>query len=206
VYLLRQACLSLAEAHDAGLVHRDLKPRNLYLSRMGVEFDFLKVLDFGLARHGAGAQDSMTQLTAEGMVTGTPAYMSPEAAGGAVDLDARSDLYSLGCVAYWMLAGRTVFERNSPMATLLAHAQTPPTPLSQFRPDVPAPLEKLVMMCLEKEPSRRPPSALDLYGRLERAAVEPPWTNREAVGWWNQHMGPAPASDTTLVQSTSRLL
>jgi hypothetical protein len=205
VFLLRQACLSLAEAHELGLVHRDLKPRNIFVCRMGVESDFVKILDFGLAKYGAESHEELTQLTAEGAVTGTPAYISPEAAKGS-ELDCRADLYSLGCVAYWMLTGRPVFEQTTAMAMLLAHLQTPPTPLSDRRADIPDTLERVILSCLEKQPERRPGSARELSDRLERCDVHPEWTNVQAETWWSEHMKHAVIDSSALIRSTAETL
>src|SRR6185436_1434509 len=110
IYLLKQVCKSLAEAHELGMIHRDLKPRNIFLCRMGLEYDFVKVLDFGLAKYRMADEEVLSNLTADGALAGTPAYMAPEAVNGAGGADFRSDLYSLGCVGYWMLTGRPVFE------------------------------------------------------------------------------------------------
>ena len=121
VAVLRQACRSLAEAHAAGLLHRDIKPQNLFLCRLGVDFDIVKVLDFGLVK---SLDEGATELTAAGALTGTPAYMPPERVVAA-SADERSDLYSLGCVGYWMLTGQPVFT-GEPMAVMIHHVRTAP--------------------------------------------------------------------------------
>ncbi|HXY42313.1 MAG TPA: response regulator [Vicinamibacteria bacterium] len=185
VHVLRQACRSLAEAHEAGLLHRDVKPHNLFLCRLGLECDVVKVLDFGLAKSTAGEEDA--QITAEGTLTGTPAYMPPERAAGGPG-DARSDIYALGCVAFWMLAGRTVFT-GEPMAMVLDHVRTAPQrPSAVSSQPVPEPLERLVMGCLEKSPSRRPAGARDLGRRLGEVALEEPWTAERAEAWWRDNL------------------
>jgi serine/threonine-protein kinase len=125
VYLLRQVCHSLAEAHASGLVHRDIKPANIYVCRMGLDYDFVKVLDFGLVkvRHG----DPMdTVVTSDHTTTGTPTYMAPETIVGGVDVDRRADVYSIGCVAYYLLTGQLVFPSKTPMQALVDHVHTPP--------------------------------------------------------------------------------
>jgi len=196
VHLLRQACRSLGEAHTAGLLHRDIKPHNLYLCRLGLDFDVLKVLDFGLVK---SASDT-TQITAEGILTGTPAYMPPERVIGGT-ADARSDLYSLGCVAYWMLTGRTLFT-GEPMAVMIHHARTAPQPPSKVagRP-IPEHLEEIVMACLEKTPDKRPSSAVELWRELGEVPLTTPWTLERAEGWWREHLaelaGSSTASDST---------
>ena len=167
VSILRQACRSLGEAHAAGLLHRDIKPQNMFLCRLGLDFDVVKVLDFGLVK---SLDEGATQLTAAGTLTGTPGYMPPERVLGAT-ADERSDLYSLGCVAYWMLTGQPVFS-GEPMAVLMHHARTapkPPTAVSEA--PIPAYLEEIVLACLEKAPEKRPSSALESLGPAWRGRV-----------------------------------
>jgi serine/threonine-protein kinase len=183
-HVLRQACRSLAEAHDTGLLHRDVKPHNLFLSRLGLDCDVVKVLDFGLVK-SLGETDA--QLTAEGTLTGTPAYLPPECAAGG-PADARSDIYSLGCVAWFLLAGRAVFTGEA-VAMILDHVRTPPPRPSQASGlPVPEPLEQLVMDCLEKAPGRRPQSALELWRRLDAVPFENPWTPERAEAWWRERL------------------
>jgi serine/threonine protein kinase len=182
VMLLAQACLSLSEAHEHGLVHRDIKPANLFITRLGPEYDYLKVLDFGLVQGEAG--DESAHLTAQGFVHGTPAFMSPERSLEQ-EVDGRSDLYSLGCVAFWLLTGRPVFESNNPSATLLAHAQTAPrAPSAVAKNRIPKELDAVVLHCLEKSPSKRPVSALDLWEDLQGVPSKTPWTQDRARRWW----------------------
>ena len=162
VVVLRQACRSLGEAHAAGLLHRDIKPHNLFLCRLGLDFDVVKVLDFGLVK---SLREANANLTADGILTGTPAYMPPERVQGG-DADERSDIYALGCVAYWMLTGQTVFA-GEPMAMMLHHVRTAPQPPSKSAPGpVPQRLEEIVLACLEKSPELRPQSAMDLWHQL----------------------------------------
>jgi serine/threonine-protein kinase len=195
--VLRQACRSLGEAHAAGILHRDIKPHNLHLCRLGLEFDVVKVLDFGLAKSiGEGTAD----LTADGILTGTPAYMPPERVLGS-DADERSDIYALGCVAHWMLTGQTVFA-GDPMAMMLHHVRTAPQPASKAAPGpVPARLEQIVLACLEKTPHHRPPSVIDLWRQLGEVEVTTPWTAERAERWWRQHLpadaGPLLDGDAT---------
>jgi eukaryotic-like serine/threonine-protein kinase len=183
VAVLRQTCRSLAEAHATGVLHRDIKPQNLFLCRLGLDFDVVKVLDFGLVK---SLHDGAAQLTTEGLLTGTPAYMPPERVMGAA-ADERSDLYSLGCVAYWMLTGRAVFT-GEPMTVMIHHARTVPQPPSKVSGSpLPAGLEEIVLSCLEKAPEKRPSSAVELWHQLGEVAT-PPWTPERAEGWWREHL------------------
>jgi DNA-binding NtrC family response regulator len=195
VTVLRQACRSLAEAHEAGLLHRDIKPHNLFLCRLGVDFDVVKVLDFGLVK-SVGEDDA--HLTADGALTGTPAYMPPERVTGGPGGET-SDLYSLGCVAFWMLTGKPLFT-GDPMAMLVHHVRTSPRrPTEALGAPVPEAVERVVLDCLAKEPSRRPPSAIELDRRLAEIERAEPWPEAEAERWWREHLPqlsvPAPGSD-----------
>ena len=165
VHILRQVCDSLEEAHALGLIHRDIKPANIHLGRVGLREDFVKVLDFGLVRSFEGPSDE--SLTgAAGMTPGTPAYMAPEMAQDRA-LDGRADLYSLGCVAYYLLTGRLVFEGDSPIQTIIKHLQQPPEPPSRVSErTIPPALEELVLACLAKRPEDRPASAAIVSQRL----------------------------------------
>jgi len=197
VYVLRQACRSLGEAHATGLLHRDIKPHNLYLCRLGLDFDILKVLDFGLVK---SLGEETAQVTADGVLTGTPAYMPPERVVGEA-ADERSDLYSLGCVAYWMLTGRPVFT-GEPMAVMIHHAKTAPQPPSKFASQsIPERLEQIIMGCLEKTPGKRPSSAVELWRQLGEVPLTTPWTSESAENWWREHLaelaGPSAVSDST---------
>ena len=198
VHLLRQVCSALQDAHGNGLVHRDIKPANIVVSHAGTTFDFVKVLDFGLValdstRGGAGigggdADDSAINLTAEGSWSGTPGYMAPEVVLGAAETDHRVDLYALGCVAYWLLTGKMVFEGENAIQVMLQHAQAEPKRPSQRvdRP-IPAALEDLVMQCLEKDPARRPAGAQVVSDRLEAVPLATVWTAERAEQWWATH-------------------
>jgi eukaryotic-like serine/threonine-protein kinase len=197
IAVLRQACRSLGEAHAAGLLHRDIKPHNLFLCRLGLDFDVVKVLDFGLVK---SLREANANLTADGIINGTPAYMPPERVQGG-DADERSDIYALGCVAYWMLTGQTVFA-GDPMAMMLHHVRTAPQPPSKVASGpVPKRLEEIVLACLEKTPTLRPPSAMNLWHQLGEVSVTTPWTAERAERWWREqlpaHAGPPPGGDTT---------
>jgi serine/threonine-protein kinase len=154
------------------------------LCRLGLDFDVVKVLDFGLAK---SLREGAAQLTVAGVLTGTPAYMPPERVMGAA-ADERSDLYSLGCVAYWMLTGRTVFT-GEPMAVMIHHARTAPQPPSQTSGfAIPGRLEEIVMSCLEKSPDKRPSSAVELWRQLGEVPLSPSWTAERAESWWHEHV------------------
>ncbi|MBA3496231.1 MAG: serine/threonine protein kinase [Gemmatimonadales bacterium] len=170
VHILRQVCESLEEAHDAGLVHRDIKPANIHLGRVGREHDFVKVLDFGLVKSFAGKNGDDSLASVAGMALGTPAFMAPELVHGDA-VDGRADLYSLGCVAYFLLTGHLVFEAETAIQTILLHLQQEPVPPSRRTENsVPPALEGLVVACLAKNPNGRPGSAAELGEALE--AVE----------------------------------
>jgi serine/threonine-protein kinase len=189
IHLLGQACLSLAEAHRRGLVHRDVKPSNLMVCRMGTEVDYLKVLDFGLVKASAPTD---ARLTAEDVAAGTPSFMPPEAIDGVRGLDHRADLYALGCVAYWLLEGRPVFDGPSPLAILVKHSREAPPPITGKAGPVGGDLEAVVLRCLEKEPSGRPADALELRRALTACTQAAEWGPAEAELWWGSHL---PASN-----------
>jgi serine/threonine-protein kinase len=187
IWLLSQVVKSLAEAHDMGIVHRDIKPRNIFTCRAGTEYDFAKVLDFGLVK--MNVLEQQTCLTREGVTTGTPAYMAPEIATGSPDIDGRADLYALGCVGYWLLTGQLVFEADNAMAIALAHIRNRPMPPSQRTEiEVPASLDGLILRCLEKDPAARPESGRKLLDLLDACSDVAPWTQRQAEAWWHTHL------------------
>lgn len=185
VHLLLQVCGSLAEAHARGLVHRDIKPSNLQACRVGLEVDFIKVFDFGLVRPEGQAQEST--LTQPGYMAATPAFSAPEVATSR-SVDRRADLYSLGCVAYWLLTGRLVFEAENALQMVVHHVRDTPPPPSQHAPHVPAELDAIVMACLAKDPDRRPPDAVALAARLRGLTLHEAWTETRARAWWDQHL------------------
>jgi len=186
VYLMRQVCGSLAEAHRLGLVHRDIKPANIHVTILGGRCDVPKVLDFGLVKV-ENPRDGLTNLTAQFTVSGTPTFMSPEQARGISEVDGRTDLYSLGAILYFMLTGKPPFERESPMATLIAHAGEPVVPPSQLQPGIPADLEAVVMRCLEKSPDARFSSAREMAAALAACACARDWDESDAEEWWLDH-------------------
>jgi eukaryotic-like serine/threonine-protein kinase len=187
IMLWRQACRSLAEAHEHGLVHRDIKPANLFVTRLGHEYDYLKVLDFGIVKDQPGG-DEPNLLTAQGVLPGTPAFIAPEIAFGERRIDGRSDLYSLACTAYWVVTGQLVFDARTPADMLLHHAQTQPTPPSQISElPIPKEFDRIVMRCLEKHPTDRFSSALEVDAQLAEVATTSRWTQEEARDWWQMH-------------------
>jgi serine/threonine-protein kinase len=195
VHILGQACASLAEAHNRGLVHRDIKPANIYLCRQALEYDFVKVLDFGLVKHQAAVAPVVeSNVSQVGTVMGTPAYMAPEIALQQEPIDGRSDLYALGCVGYWLLTGTQVFQGDTPNATMFAHIETRPDPPSA-RTDQPVPeaLERLILGCLAKDPDHRPQTAEVLMESLVGTRPVPPWSRARARQWWDAHQEDAGA-------------
>ena len=189
VHFLRQTCASLAEAHEAGLIHRDVKPANLYACRYGREVDFIKVLDFGLVKQGGESEADADKLTgADRSPGGTPAYMSPEQALGGDEVDARTDIYALGCVAYWLLTGTLVFQGTTSMETIVMHVHRAPDPPSRrtSRP-IPTELEEIVLACLAKSPADRPQTADELADRLGAVDVGEEWTAARARLWWEEN-------------------
>lgn len=202
VFLLRQVCDSLAEAHEHRLIHRDIKPANICLCRQGRTVDFVKVLDFGLVKPRRSPGQKSLKLTSEHDTSGTPAYMAPEQIGGDA-VDARTDIYALGCVAYWLVTGRLVFQGRAPLEIMAHHLQSPPVPPSQCT-ELPLPreFEELILACLKKDPRRRPQSAEHLDAALAACESDDPWTPQRAAAWWDLHR-PAPVSGE---ESAERLL
>jgi serine/threonine-protein kinase len=195
VHLLRQVCQALREAHAIGLLHRDIKPSNVLACERGKVYDVAKLLDFGLVKHfGLDGDDDGAGLTREGAFAGSPAFMSPEQAAGHRQLDARSDIYNVGAVAYYLLTGRLVFNRGSSLQMLHAHAYEPVVPVDQFREAAPADLQAVILRCLEKSPDDRYQDAASLDRALAECACSGRWTPERAEDWWLQHAdGDAPA-------------
>ena len=186
IHILRQVCESLEEAHANGLVHRDIKPANIHVGRVGLREDFVKVLDFGLVK-SVGTRDGGDSMgTAAGLTPGTPAYMAPEMALGE-KVDGRADIYALGCVAYYLLTGKLVFEGTASFQVIARHIQETPVPPSQRTElEIPAALEAEVLACLAKKPEDRPQTAGELDRELAEIETEP-WSQEEAQRWWRQH-------------------
>jgi len=184
VHLLVQVCESLDEAHAKGLIHRDVKPANIYVCRSGNRFDFAKVLDFGLVTHRSTVEAQDTRLTLPHQALGTPQFMPPEVALGK-ETDGRTDLYALGCVAYWLATGRPVFDGESLYEVVSKHLHASPDPPSRHAPhEVPPELDDLVLACLEKEPDRRPGTARELARRLRDIPLTDRWGDEQAEAWW----------------------
>ena len=182
VHILRQVCDSLGEAHARGLIHRDVKPSNIVLCQMGTTADFAKVLDFGLVRREAQQDPGVSEVLGQ---PGTPSYMAPEAVVGGGPVDRRADLYALGCVAYWLLAGRTVFDGDSPVQVMYRHGyEAPPPPSERLGRPLPPDLEAVVMATLAKDPLERPQTAEDLARRLAACDAGPAWEADDAREWW----------------------
>jgi serine/threonine protein kinase len=188
IHLVRQICSSLAEAHAIGLIHRDIKPANIFACRMGLDYDVVKVLDFGLVKHEQRAT-APTMMTSGLVTVGTPAYMAPEAILGDVELDRRVDIYALGCVTYFLLTGVQVFEAPSPMKLLMQHVTAAPVAPSQRSPyPIPPALDRFVMACLHKEPERRPSSVEDLMRMLPGRDTVGEWNQPAARMWWEMKL------------------
>jgi serine/threonine-protein kinase len=166
-------------------VHRDIKPANIFLCRLGLQHDFVKVLDFGLVK-SENQQKDQTLLTSPEVTTGTPAFMAPEQALSEA-VEGRTDIYALGCVGYWLLTGRLVFEAETPIQMVAHHHRTRPTPPSRISElDVPPPLDQIILQCLAKSPADRPTS-LELGRMLSQLNGAPPWGEDQAARWWVTH-------------------
>jgi eukaryotic-like serine/threonine-protein kinase len=185
VFILRQVCGSLSEAHAAGLVHRDIKPANIFLTRRGGLCDFVKVLDFGLVK--ALANRDQANLTNPNNVMGTPLYLSPEAVNQPDAVDARSDVYAVGAVGYFMLTGTPPFDGTTVMEICMKHVkETPQSPSARTGKTFSPALEALLLRCLAKAPSERPNDAADLLCLLESCTVESKWSLSDAARWWKE--------------------
>jgi serine/threonine-protein kinase len=182
IFLLRQACSALSEAHLAGLVHRDLKPANIFAARRGQLHDFVKLLDFGLVL--PPPDGAATETSKDGYIAGSPLYMAPEQATGEGRPDARTDLYGLGAVAYFLLTGRPPFSASTTLAAMIAVARDPVEPPSRLRPGLPADLEGVVLRCLAKAPADRYPDADALDRELSSCAAATEWDFARAAEWW----------------------
>jgi serine/threonine-protein kinase len=165
-----------------GLVHRDIKPANLFAAHRGGLYDVAKLLDFGLAKPVVSA--ASVQLSAEGLITGSPLYMSPEQALGDTEPDVRSDIYSLGAVAYFLLCGRPPFENDRAIKVIFAHANEPIVPPSQYQAGIPHDLEQVVLRCLSKDPEDRYQTAGELIAALDECQDAGRWTREDALQWW----------------------
>lgn len=184
IHILRQATMSLSEAHRKGLVHRDLKPANLMLCRYGGETDFVKVLDFGLVKT-LQQDEGADQITSAGALPGTPAFLAPEGIAGAKFVDARADIYSLGAIGHYLLTAQYLFDEKSPVAMARAQLSTPPPRASERTTQpVPTELDGLISRCIEKDPAERPQDADALLIHLEELSHLYPWTRQQARVCW----------------------
>jgi serine/threonine-protein kinase len=183
IHLLRQVCRALREAHGVGLLHRDIKPSNIITCQRGGVADVVKLVDFGLVQD-AGLSAETDKLTVKGTILGSPPYMSPEQAAGKAGLDARSDIYSVGGVAYFLLTGRPPFQKETPLEMLLAHAYETPVPPADVQPDVPLDLQAVILRCLFKNPGDRYPDADSLEKALAQCAAANDWMEETAAAWW----------------------
>ena len=184
IRILTQVCDSLEEAHRAGLVHRDIKPANIHVGRLGLQRDFVKVLDFGLVKPFSAKNGEHSLATVAGQTPGTPAYMAPEMALGEA-VDGRADIYALGCVAYYLLTGQLVFNADTSIQMIARHLQSePPPPAQRTNNPIPADLERIVLRCLAKLPADRPQSAAGLARSLQSVEVRG-WSDDEAAQWWS---------------------
>ncbi len=179
VHLLEQVLHSLRDAHARGVVHRDIKPANVFVCHKGGDWDFVKVLDFGIAKQ----MQSDARITDDGAVLGTPAYMAPEVIASEPTVDGRADLYSLGCMAYRMLTGHDVFTEKEAISLIAAHLMREPPPLPA---EVPPALAAIVMHCLKKSRDERPPTADRVRDALRATGLSREWTNERAVAAWER--------------------
>ena len=182
VHLMQQACDALEEAHAKGLVHRDIKPGNIFAAQRGGVFDVTKLLDFGLAK--TSREPAQVDLTQEGSITGSPLYMSPEQAMGDNEPDARGDLYSLGAVMYYLLTGQPPFPGDKAMKVIVAHVHQEVEPPSQLRSEIPSDLEHVVLRCLAKDPFERYQSAAEMGAALANCTSAGGWNRESAREWW----------------------
>jgi hypothetical protein len=192
IHLLEQAAGSLAEAHDAGLIHRDIKPGNILVVDRGGISDQVKVVDFGLVKDvgfkALGETASEPALTIADTVMGTPLYMAPETFTAPDRVDALADLYALGAVGYWLLTGTHVFDANSIIEVCGHHLHsTPDAPSTRLGAPVSPDLEGVLLACLAKRPADRPASAHVLREQLGACVAAGRWTNARAAQWWAVH-------------------
>jgi serine/threonine-protein kinase len=187
IHLLSQVCVSLDDAHENGVIHRDIKPANIIVSRVGAAWDFVKVLDFGLVKLDRAVESAESlHLSTDDHVSGTPAFIAPEVVLGD-RTDQRVDIYALGCVAYWLLTGKLVFEGPGAIRVMSDHVHTVASPpSSRSAASIPPELDALVLECLEKDPGKRPESARVLQSRLQAISVDA-WTHERAEHWWRLH-------------------
>ena len=184
VHFLTQVCEALVEAHGVGLIHRDIKPGNVFASQRGGIFDFAKLLDFGLVRE---MKVDPSQSIVSNMIAGTPAYMSPEQIESPTRVDARTDIYALGAVGYFLLTGRPPFTSDSPMEIMLAKINNEPAAPSTHQPAIPTDLDNVIMRCLASDVDKRIATAAQLKAELEQCRCSGGWTQENAAQWWQDN-------------------
>lgn len=184
IFILRQLCGALHEAATFGLVHRDIKPSNIFLTERGQMFDVAKLLDFGLVRPASFGTCPIRNVSKQ--LQGSPRFMCPEQAQGQKP-DCRGDLYSLACVAYFLLAGRTPFEDENPVFLVVAHTTTPAPTFEEIGVEVPADLADIIMTCLRKKPEERIQSPRELLEAIDRCQCAWDWSWSKAENWWFNH-------------------
>lgn len=197
VFIMRQVCDGLGEAHEKGLIHRDIKPANVFAAQRGGQFDVAKLLDFGLVK--PIAENDAAHLTQDGTITGSPLFISPEQATGDAEPDARSDIYSLGAMAYFLLTGRPPFLDDKAIKVLMAHAYELPHPLTKYEPSVPADVEQIVLKCLAKKAADRYQTVAELAADLDNCSVAGRWTAADAANWWKTNSAER-AADVEAIQ------
>ena len=203
IHLLVQTCNALREAHGVGLIHRDIKPGNIFAARRGGVYDVAKLLDFGLVK--PIMEDQPLDLTAEGTVTGSPLFMSPEQALGESSADVRTDIYSLGAVAYYLVTGRPPFTADKTIKIIIAHANEPVVAPSKHRPDVPADLERVILRCLEKRPEDRFQDVDQVAQALSECEAAGRWSPDHSAQWWESRTvngDVAPQTSESLTEAT----
>ena len=185
VHFLRQTCKALREAHAKGLIHRDIKPANIFAAERGGVYDVVKLLDFGLVREQSTQADDL-KLTQAGTFSGSPLFMCPEQTKSYHNLDARSDIYSLGAVAYFLVTGRAPFVGDNMWDIIAAHARDPVVPPSELNPAVPLDLELVINRCLAKMPVHRFQDVDSLEKALAECECADKWTEDQAAAWWRE--------------------
>ncbi len=201
VHFLRQICQGLREAHAIGLIHRDIKPGNVFAAQRGGLYDVVKLLDFGLVKPVTEAPSA--RLTQDGGISGTPLFMSPEQACGLANLDARSDIYSVGALAYTLLTGRPPFDGTNSMEVMIAHVRDEVVPPSRHQSDVPADLERVILRCLAKRPEDRFQDIDSLEQALTQCTAANQWTQAHAARWWRENERPTATPRESSVAATS---
>jgi tRNA A-37 threonylcarbamoyl transferase component Bud32 len=198
-YILSQVCDSLTEAHALGLIHRDIKPGNIFLCRRGGVPDCVKVLDFGLVREYHAGEAEAVAAGGELLIEGTPWFMPPEAIQGSAPADPRSDLYSLGALGYYLLTGHYIFDAETIAEIHEKQLTAVPEPPSQRTTNPISPeMERIILCCLEKDMGQRPQSAAELRARLLATPAAAGWTIEARAAWWEGHeRQPAPTPGET---------